>query len=137
MDKPRISKSSWVMTRTHVDGYGEELWTLNPKEGEWIAILHVQPSGKLYLSIMRERQTKSKSPVSQEIVVDALNSLSRKIYEEKGILCTIGVPASERNAKLFSTVTRAGFIRTSDVIKIRRRPNTLVFRFSPEEENLI
>ena len=134
MDKPRIVTDNWAMTRTHVDGYGEELWTVVPKEEKWIAVIHLQPSGKIYLSLIKEgKRTSSKNLISQEIVVDALHQLSQMVYEERGGLrCTIGVSAKEGNAKLFSTVRKAGFRRTSDKIKVRRKPATIIFKYAPK-----
>ncbi|MBR2704262.1 MAG: hypothetical protein IKE91_02220 [Clostridia bacterium] len=133
MEKPRINNENWAITRTHVDGYGEELWTLSPKDEKWIAVIHVQQNGKMYLSIIREKRG-AKKVVNQETVVEALNQLSQWIYEQRGILAEIGVPAQERNAKLFSTVRKAGFRKTQNKLRVRKRPNTIIFRYVPDQE---
>lgn len=133
MEKPRICNENWAMTMTYTDSYGEELWTVIPKRGNWIAVIHLQPSGKLFLTIMKEGKSSS-NRINQEMIVDALQQLSQKVYEERNILCQIGVPARERNAKLFSTVRKAGFHRTSERVKIRRKPATIIFRYIPKEK---
>lgn len=132
MDKPRINNANWAMTRSYTDSYGEELWTVVPNEGNWLAVIHLQQNGKLYLSLMRDgRKSSSKSIINQEIVVDALQQLSQMVYEERGLRCIIGVSAREGNAKLFSTVRKAGFRRTPDKIRVRKKPSTIIFRYAP------
>lgn len=132
MNRPRIASEGWEMTMKYRDSYGEELWTLEPFEAQWIAVIHVESSGKIYLSIPRDRKS-SKNFVNQDVIVAALQQLCQKIYEERGITCIIGVPARNRNAKLFSTVRKAGFHRSSEIIKNRKRPVTIIFKYFPEK----
>lgn len=133
MDKPRIITDNWAMSRTLTDSYGEELWTVVTKEGNWIAVIHLQPSGKIYLSLLKEgKRSSSKIFINQKFVVESLQQLAQWVYEERGLCCMIGVSAKEGNAKLFSTVRKAGFRRTSEKIKVRKKPDTIIFRYSPK-----
>ena len=138
MDKPRINNANWAMTRTYTDSYGEELWTVVPNEGKWIAVIHLQQNGKIYLSLMREgKKSSSKNVINQEIVVESLRHLSQMVYEERGVCCKIGVSAKKENAKLFSTVRKAGYRRTSDKFRIRnKKPATIIFKYVPQKESI-
>ncbi|MBQ3408358.1 MAG: hypothetical protein IJH12_04040 [Clostridia bacterium] len=134
MANPKIISASWVMTRTDVDSYGEELWNLVPNKGSWIAIIHLQKeTGKMYLSIVKAGgRTSSMSNVDQKVVVAALRKLSQMVYKEQGIKTQIGVKATEKNAKLFATVRKAGFRKTGIRLKNRHKPDTLVYKFNPD-----
>ena len=135
MTNPKIVSTSWVMTRTLIDSYGEELWNLVPREGSWNAVIHLQKeSGKMYLSILKDggRTSSMMSSVDQKVVVAALRKLSQMIYKEQGIKTQIGVKATEKNAKLFATVRKAGFRKTDIRLKNRHKPDTLVYKFDPD-----
>ena len=131
MNKPRITTDSWAMTQSYISPDGEEMWNLSPNEGDWSAVLHLQQSGKMYLTIFRNRTW---SKVGQRIVADALKELSEKVYKERGIHTSIGVVVSNSNASLFSTVRQAGFKKNNNArilnsLKVRRR--VIIFEYKP------
>jgi len=129
MKNPRIESNSWVMTCCLVDSDGEELWNLRPKEGSWIAVIHLQASGKLFLRVMKER-TLSNGRVDQAIIADGLKTLSQKVYEERGTKAKLGIKAISQNAALFSTAKKAGFKRT-DAYKEKKKV-VLVYEYCPK-----
>ena len=124
MQRPKIVSRSWMMTLDYTDAYGEELWNLTPNLGDWSAVVHVQPGGKLYLTVLKGRS----SEVDQSILVEGLKNLCEKLVE-RGIEPKIGIVASSKNAKLFSTAKKAGFKKTHTRYKNRKRPDTIVYEF--------
>ena len=111
-NRPRIYTNDWALTQNYVSPDGEELWNLSPNEGDWSAVIHLQSSGRLYLTILRNRR--NRSVVNQNMVAEAMKQLSYMVYEERRIQTRIGVVANERNAKLFSTVRKAGFKKSAE-----------------------
>lgn len=124
MKNPKVVDKSWELMRTHVDSYGEEIWCLTPKYGDWSAVIHLQSNGKMYLTLFKG----SKKKVDQAVLSSALRSFSKELLK-RGITPTIGVIASKKNTALFRTVRLAGFCEKTQRIKNRRRPDTVVFEF--------
>lgn len=136
MMKPRINNDTWALTQSYIAPDGEEMWNLYPNEGEWAAVLHLQQSGKMYVTILRNR---NRSDVDREIIANALKELSEWVYNKKGIRTSIGVVATSSNARLFSTVRMAGFKKLkqnhqihSNGLKLKRR--LIVFEYKPTKE---
>ena len=134
-NRPRINTNDWALTQNYVAPDGEELWNLSPNEGDWSAVIHLQPSGRLYLTILRNRG--NRSGVDQNMVADAMKQLSYRVYAERNIQTQIGVVASKNNAKLFSTVRKAGFKKSAEgkkVVGIRsiRSKRIIIFEFDTQ-----
>ena len=138
MEKPRIVTDNWAMTRTYIDSYGEELWLIEPNGGPWFAAIHVQPSGKLYLSSPMQNESKkssSKRIIGYNVIVDALRQLSQRIYEERGVCCVIEIINFKGNRikRQISIVQRSGY-RQIDRIKLRNKPARIIFKYFPEKK---
>lgn len=127
--KPRIESNSWVMTCPYIDADGDEIWNLKPRGGGWIAVIHLQSSGKMYLKVMKDHMIAG-GRVDRTIVADGLRRLAQMVYEERGTRAMLHVKAIEQNAALFQTAKKAGFRRTNMTVREKNKIS-LVYRYCP------
>lgn len=123
MKKPRIIGNGWVMTLGYVSPDAEEMWNLSPNEGDWSAVIHLQKSGKMYVTILRNRKGLCIDP---NILAESIRRISEMVYEKEGIRSLIMI-RRDVSSILFSVVPKAGFRRQKKYVQNK----FIVYEFNP------
>ncbi len=139
MEKPMIAGKNWKITQLPYKGPdGEEMWELIPNNQVWTAMFHLLPdSGKMYVTLSQSKRKRKggASKVDQSVIVDAVRQFSQKIYDERNILCIVGIPATKKCTSMFKTYRNAGFQENGDVMKFHGRPDIVIFEYIPRNDD--